>query len=341
MKRSIRVAAAALLPLLALALLFRCGTKPVPVVEDTTEDPYWSYAPQDEDPWDPWTTTEPEETEPEETEPEETDPPVAPVVNTTRQTTTSRRTTTTTKRTTTTTKATTTTTKPTTKPTTTSSPFTTIPSGGTGGTTTTKPGDTTTTRAGTTTTTKPTTTTTGAPVKVTGVGFSGATAFTLQAGRTQQLTWAVTPSTATNKGVVFSTSNRAVATVSPNGLVTGVGEGTAVITITTTDPLADLNFTDTATVTVAPVYASSINIYAPSSPTVVKVGSTVTLTARVNEGGTPPTTPGVTWTSSDTSIAMVSASTGVVTGVFPGTVIITATSNDGRAAKTTSITVNP
>jgi uncharacterized protein YjdB len=122
-------------------------------------------------------------------------------------------------------------------------------------------------------------------------------------------------------------------------LVTGVGNGTAVITVTTTDPLADQNYTATATVTVQAVLATSINIYAPATPAVVKIGSTITLTAKVNEGGTAPTVPGVTWTSSNTSIATIGPSSGVVTGVTAGTVTITATSNDGNASRTATVVV--
>lgn len=342
MKRSIRIVAAALLPVIALALLYGCGTKPPAVVDPPiTEDPYWTYTTDD---WDPWTIidTEASETEPTTEEPTETEPPTAPVVNTTQRiTTTTRRTTTTTRRTTTTTRLTTTTMRTTPKPTTTSPPFTTIPSGGSttrGGSTASSTSTTSGSSTSSSSSTSTTTTTSAAPVKVTGVGFTGTTVFTLQAGRTQLLTWTVTPSTATNKGVVFSSSNNAVATVSPTGLVTGRGEGTATITITTTDNLADMNYTDTATVTVTPVYATSINIYAPASPAVVKVGETITLTARVNEGGTPPTTPGVNWSSGDDTKATISSS-GVVRGVFPGVVVITATSKDGKATQTTSITV--
>ena len=63
-----------------------------------------------------------------------------------------------------------------------------------------------------------------------------------------QLTAQVSPWNATDKGVVFSSDNTAVATVSSDGLVTGVSEGTAVITAACT---ADPSITAQCTVTVS------------------------------------------------------------------------------------------
>ena len=51
----------------------------------------------------------------------------------------------------------------------------------------------------------------------------------------KQLVITILPPSATNKSVVWASSNTAVATVSQTGLVTRVGLGTAVITATTND----------------------------------------------------------------------------------------------------------
>ncbi len=75
------------------------------------------------------------------------------------------------------------------------------------------------------------------------------TTLNLEVGETGNLTATVLPSSAANKSVTWSTSNPAVATVE-NGVVTAVGAGTAIITVTTVDG----GKTDTCTVTVtAPV----------------------------------------------------------------------------------------
>lgn len=71
------------------------------------------------------------------------------------------------------------------------------------------------------------------PVKVSSVGLNK-TKNTLTVGGKDTLTATVAPSNAANKGVIWSTSNNKVATVS-NGVVTAVGPGTATITVTTVD----------------------------------------------------------------------------------------------------------
>ncbi|MDR0531289.1 MAG: Ig-like domain-containing protein [Oscillospiraceae bacterium] len=326
-----RIAALALIPLLVAALLAGCGGKSGD--EMTTSEPTYTYVDDEPTEYDPWTEPEPEEETTEEPTEPPTDPPTVPVVNTTRRPTT------TTRRATTTTKKTTTTTKKTTTKTTTSPVYTTIADGaGTNGTGTTT---TTTTRTSTTSTTTST-----ALVKVLGVAFTGSSSYNLLKGRTQQLGYQILPSNATNKGVNFFTSNAAVATVSATGLVTAQGAGTANITIITTDPNAAQTYTDTITVNVtepAPVLVTDFYVSQQSgSIGTLKVGTTITLVASnfKGEGGKTPTNASVTWSSSDTSTAQVGASTGVVYGVNPGTVTITATANDsGRFAKPVTITV--
>lgn len=69
-------------------------------------------------------------------------------------------------------------------------------------------------------------------VPVTGVSVSPATA-SIGVNTTAQLVATVSPANATNKNVTWSSNNTAVATVNSNGLVTGVAQGTAIITVTT------------------------------------------------------------------------------------------------------------
>jgi hypothetical protein len=57
----------------------------------------------------------------------------------------------------------------------------------------------------------------------------------LPVGSTYRLEATVTPFNATNKDLTWSSSNTRVATVDNNGLVTVIGPGTAVITVTTVD----------------------------------------------------------------------------------------------------------
>lgn len=84
-----------------------------------------------------------------------------------------------------------------------------------------------------------------ANVPATGVGVAPAS-LSLVEGETATLVATVTPNTATNKAVAWSSSAEGVATVSDEGVVTAVAAGTATITATTESG----SFTDTCSVTV-------------------------------------------------------------------------------------------
>lgn len=74
---------------------------------------------------------------------------------------------------------------------------------------------------------------------------------------TKQLTATVTPTSAGNQTIVWSSSNNDIATVDPTtGLVTAIGKGTAVITAT----VKNTSLSDTCTVTVTEPAAYKINL---------------------------------------------------------------------------------
>lgn len=127
----------------------------------------------------------------------------------------------------------------------------------------------------------------------------------------------------TAKTVTYTTSNKAVATVSSTGVVKGVKAGTAVITATCG------NATATCKVTVK---APSVK-FAKKSAVVYK-GKTATVKATLAGVSS------VTYKSSNTKIATVNSKTGTVKGIKAGTVTITATS--GKLKATYKLTVkNP
>jgi len=72
------------------------------------------------------------------------------------------------------------------------------------------------------------------PVAVTGVTVAP-TSLTLELGANSTLTATVAPSNATDKSVSWSSSDSKIASVSATGVVTAVAEGSATITVTTTD----------------------------------------------------------------------------------------------------------
>ncbi len=86
----------------------------------------------------------------------------------------------------------------------------------------------------------------GETIAVTGVSASP-NSTSVEAGKDVSLTATVSPSNATNQTVSWSTSDASVATVS-GGIVTGVKEGNATITVTTNDG----GFTASCSVTVTP-----------------------------------------------------------------------------------------
>lgn len=130
----------------------------------------------------------------------------------------------------------------------------------------------------------------------------------------------------TDAPVDWKSSNTAVATVDANGLVHGVSAGTATITATSG------SVSDQAAVTVSPVPANAV-VVSPGEATLF-VGETVTLKATVTDAnGDPLSGRPVTWSSSATGVATVSAS-GVVTARAPGTATITA-SSEGKSGKST------
>lgn len=137
----------------------------------------------------------------------------------------------------------------------------------------------------------------------------------------------------TDRVVVWSSSNGAVATVSPSGIVTGTGAGSSTITATS----EGVSGTGAITVTATTVPVASVTV-SPSADTVT-VGQTTTLTATTKDAsGNVLTGRAVTWATSNASVATVSAS-GVVTGVAAGIATITATS-EGKSG-TATITVIP
>jgi len=132
----------------------------------------------------------------------------------------------------------------------------------------------------------------------------------------------------TGRAITWSSDNSGVATVSATGTVTAASTGTARITAASEGTRGSA----TVTVTVSPVATVTVSLVSSS----MVVGTTIQATATTKDAnGFVLTGRAVSWASDNSAIATVN-STGVVTGVGPGSTNITATSEgrNGSAALT-------
>ncbi len=144
-------------------------------------------------------------------------------------------------------------------------------------------------------------------------------------GDSSELTTSISPEDVSDKSVTWSSSDENVATVTTDGTVKGVGEGTAIITAMT-----DNGVKDECNVTVNPIEVTSVTLDSENAS--VTVGKKIELTAKVLP--TNATDTSVEWSSSDESVAVVSSS-GFVTGVKAGVASISCTTGNGKKASCT------
>lgn len=167
---------------------------------------------------------------------------------------------------------------------------------------------------------------------VTGIKINNSSPY-INYNETRRLTVDITPTSATNQGVRWSTSNPSVITVNEKGNITAVGYGTAVITATAVD---GSEISDSVIITsVKPVISITTN---PTSVTMLE-GQSQDVVAIVSPSDATFTE--VEWTSSDTSIAKVDFN-GTITGVSAGICYVTATSTDGNNIQAkVKVTIKP
>ncbi len=147
-------------------------------------------------------------------------------------------------------------------------------------------------------------------------------------GGTLQLSVAYEPADATLQQVTYASSHENIATVSKDGVVTGVKRGTADIVITSADGHAKAKQRITV---LQPVASISIT----ARETILPVGGHTDLKATVEPSDA--SNKKVIWSSSDEEIASVDEK-GRVTSHAPGEVIITAACEDDPSVST-SVTI--
>ncbi|MBD5330470.1 MAG: leucine-rich repeat protein [Bacteroides sp.] len=151
----------------------------------------------------------------------------------------------------------------------------------------------------------------------------------LYPGESDKIEVQVEPDYATDKTVVWTSSDVRIATVNSTGVITAVAAGEATITATCGSVSAE------CTVTVSPIAVESVTLNYETKTIKIEEGFKLTATVKPDNA----TDKSVTWTSSNVSIATVDAS-GNVKGVKDGEATITAKTTNGKTADC-KVTVNP
>lgn len=173
-------------------------------------------------------------------------------------------------------------------------------------------------------------------IAVTGVVL-GKTELTLVEGEEEKLAVAVTPENATDKSVVWESSNKSAAAVSQDGLVTAVEEGKATITVKTNDG----GFSASCEVTVKKKVIAVTGVKLSAASMTLREGDRGKLTVTVEPANA--TNKNVKWWTSDLDIVSVGStlggSTGYVEARKAGTATVTVKTEDGEFSASCEITV--
>lgn len=178
------------------------------------------------------------------------------------------------------------------------------------------------------------------PILVTSLSLSQES-FSGIVGDTVTLVATALPANATNKGITWTTSNSAVATVT-NGLVTIQSVGTAIITATARD---GSGLSATCSVVGNPVMVSEIQLTQTSGPVPdsLHIGDRVGLSATVLPANA--TSKAISWESSNPSVLRIVSQTNTACSVLAlvaGESVITASALDGsEVSAQIAVTVLP
>jgi trimeric autotransporter adhesin len=138
----------------------------------------------------------------------------------------------------------------------------------------------------------------------------------------------------TGRTITWSTSNAAVATVSGTGRVAAVSVGSATVTATSEGVSSAIVFS------VAPAPVASVNAVLGDSS--LLIGETTNASAVLRDArGNVLTGRTVTWATSNSAVATVNTTTGLVTAVGSGTATITGTSEGVSDGVVVTVNVQP
>lgn len=155
----------------------------------------------------------------------------------------------------------------------------------------------------------------------------------LNVNQIDQLLVTILPADANNRDVLWNSTDVSVVTVSSDGTIMGLKAGTAVITATTIDGYFEASCTITVKNLVTEIVFGEQVLNPDGTPVIpssdLEHGKTMQLIPTLIPADCEP--PVLTWTSSDSTIAMV-GSDGTVVGLAVGEATITVTSDNGVSA---------
>ena len=150
-------------------------------------------------------------------------------------------------------------------------------------------------------------------------------------GETIRLIVMINPSELSGSKLTWKSSDSNIVSVDKNGVVKGINEGSAIITVTSSN-----GKTATCTIKVVKESVNVQKIKLTPVKTNIDIGSSTQVSAVIEPANA--TNRDLVWISSDTKIATVDKN-GVVKGLKSGTVTITAKTKDGKVVANTTITV--
>ena len=138
-----------------------------------------------------------------------------------------------------------------------------------------------------------------------------------------------------NRRVVWATANPSIATVSDNGVVSGVSAGRVDIAATAEGKSGIAS----VTVMTAPARVASVRI-APDKVSLFVAGSTTLVATPYDSHGDPLAPRPAVWMTNNAVVAAVSQ-TGRVTGLLPGSAVITAVIESAASTSTVTVSLVP
>lgn len=171
-------------------------------------------------------------------------------------------------------------------------------------------------------------------ISVTGVELNKTLA-KINVGEELNLVPQITPENATNKNVIWTSSNEKAAIVDAEGKVVGLASGETIIKVITEDGefTAECKVVVSEVVETIPVTGVKLN----KSSAKIKIQEELNLSAKITPENA--TNKNVKWTSSNEKVATVDAK-GKVVGLAAGKAIITVTTEEGQFVDTCEITVS-